>query len=157
MTIKNMNDITPVIVSELLKSSFDFYITGSRFWGNLNALSDWDFFVQESQEVTSYLMHMGFTTDPHHQYDDPLTVEVMKRGLIHVQIVHDAALKHVIQQTLFKYFPEGMIPSYWADCPKKFATIMWDLAFDLLNLRVKHSQNVVQFPQKEEILLQQTG
>ena len=48
-------------IQTLMNSADLFYLTGSRFFGNHKPNSDYDFFVKDSHEVHTQLIHMGFS------------------------------------------------------------------------------------------------
>lgn len=101
------NDQPDQKVSRYLRTShFSFYLTGSRFFGDIKPTSDWDFFVQNDEHVPKFLSHHGFgllhvrNTD----YTDEQTVFVYRHieAKIDVQLVEDASLKWRTQQYIFE-------------------------------------------------------
>lgn len=93
-------------LTELASSPFEFYPTGSRHLGGARQDSDWDFFVEDSNEVRSYLEEIGFTQIFHNRYaDDPQIVSLFRfswstTSYIDVQVVQDSSKKWLIQQVL---------------------------------------------------------
>lgn len=53
--LHGMRNVTPAIVEEMEKSEFDFYLTGARFFGSATEESNWEFFAQNSTEITEWL------------------------------------------------------------------------------------------------------
>lgn len=52
-------------------SKFDFYLTGSRYFGNATEKSDWDFFVQYDDQIVKFLLDLGFKRNYNEKaYDD---------------------------------------------------------------------------------------
>lgn len=52
-------------------SKFNFYLTGSRYFGNATEKSDWEFFVQYDKEIVKYLLDLGFKRNHNEKaYDD---------------------------------------------------------------------------------------
>lgn len=89
---------------------FAFHLTGSRFFNNARKSSDWDFFVQEDQEVSDFLHANGFkkmlevsgclklrTIYP----DDVQIVDVFQKRDVQIQLVRDAKLKATAQNLLY--------------------------------------------------------
>lgn len=48
---------------------YKFYLTGSRYFGGATASSDFDFFIQSSDEVARDLIHHGFEMLPSYSHD----------------------------------------------------------------------------------------
>lgn len=121
----------PSIVKEMRNSEFTFYLTGSRFWGNYNYQSDWDFFTQDSPEVRTWLKKFNFveySNDTHYSSDDQcLSVYNFKGSSepfdhIHIQVVADVEIKKIIQAILIELFPLGFKT-------KNDAKAIWKAAF----------------------------
>lgn len=137
---------TPTVVFKLVSSDYKFYATGSRYWGNSHDRSDWDFFVQDSTEVRDYLASLGFVTDIARHYDaDRHCRAVFVYGdedipemMVQIQLVSSDELKHSVQQTLLRRFPNGFET-------KEKAKQIWSLAYDCfdsaLNFRIKQSSS----------------
>lgn len=90
------------IISKMSSSPFDFYLTGSRFFG-INS-SDWDFFATNDHDVVSFLQDLGFEllNDGKHYPSDDFDQELVqvyrhKECLIDVQLVLSARTKKEIQ------------------------------------------------------------
>lgn len=63
------------------------YLTGSRFFGGATALSDWDFFVQDSTAVTDAIRVQGFyRVSDNWTYLDNDCASVWQKGTIHIQL-----------------------------------------------------------------------
>lgn len=56
-------------MDEISRSSFDFYLTGSRFFGNDTASSDIDLMVVNQAGLVNFLTNLGFITNSG-RYDD---------------------------------------------------------------------------------------
>jgi len=54
------NNKTETIIDKLEKSKFSFYLTGSKYFGQDTALSDTDYFVEDSCEIRQFLEKLGF-------------------------------------------------------------------------------------------------
>lgn len=89
-----------VALSFVQMSKFQFFLTGSRFFGTHTEESDWDFFVQYSQEVEPALINAGFKLETESYATDPNFVKVYKRENVHIQIVRDARHKLRVQHNL---------------------------------------------------------
>lgn len=107
-------------------SPFRFYLTGSRFFGNNKATSDWDFFVRNQVGIVEYLETLGFSMAPRHNYLDSNTVLVMRHSDgIDVQIVVEDDLKNNIQYIMKQ---NGIIPNKEL---KQESTNLWNAFFDV--------------------------
>ena len=114
--ITNLSAVFPAIVETLNGSSFNFHLTGSRFFGGVKVESDWDFFVEESEEVIQFLNSIGFEKDFEASYDDPSVIAVYYGYCMHqdrsvkvdVQLVGNAELKLEVQRILQQCWPCGM-------------------------------------------------
>ena len=88
------------IWDKMSKSGHVFHLTGSRYFGYYSELSDWDFFVEDHQNLHAELEDMGFKMMPG-GYDDPVTAEVWHHpDDIHVQVVTDIEVKKTAQQII---------------------------------------------------------
>lgn len=94
--------VTWETLSLLANSSHNFYLTGSRFFGNARELSDWDFFSQYSEELEKWLLEQGFThlLGSQNLYNDENTAMVLERGWIQVQLQAEVNLKIAAQTIL---------------------------------------------------------
>ena len=97
------------VLAMLQESDFDFYLTGSRYFGNPRGESDYDFFVQHSEAVAEYLENLGFRADnkAFAYYDgDPSLIKLYFQEIrmcgphYHIQLVKDAQAKNHIQEIL---------------------------------------------------------
>jgi len=117
--------VVPATIENLMKSEFTFYLTGSRFFGNVTEKSDWDFFVKDSPEVREFLESICFSYEyqGNSGYKDAFLTTVMysriPRG-IHVQLINEVELKVKVQNYL-KDFP-------WDSIPKENRDAIWDWA-----------------------------
>lgn len=93
-------DLSPtfeVAINEMRNSRYQFALTGSRYHNTTTPSSDWDFFVQDSDNVRKFLNDLGFVPESvtYSRYKDSFTDAVYvlhnkdhsKR--IHVQLVKD--------------------------------------------------------------------
>lgn len=76
---------------------FEFYLTGSRYLGTETPESDWDFFVEDSQELRSTLVKHFFVVDETSYPEDPTFVIVYKKDNVHVQVLQNAKVKAWVQ------------------------------------------------------------
>lgn len=101
MPIKNATTKIHEVITQMNKSEFDFYLTGSRFFGGAQADSDWDFFAEYSNEIVSFLLNIGFRYKPTNNYFDRQTIEVLEFGReIDVQLVNNATIKNTAQEIM---------------------------------------------------------
>ena len=89
---------------EWIKSSAHvFHLTGSRYFGNQSADSDWDFFVQDKADLQQDLERAGFKCDEETYPGDPMFTSVWKKDNVHVQVVIHAGMKQKIQERLIPF------------------------------------------------------
>ena len=120
-----IGELLPVQIETLNKSQFKFYLTGSRYFGNATATSDWDFFVQDSPMVRKWLESEGYwhgtkfnEEDPHY-VDDFMTV-LYQCGNVHIQVIQYVDWKYRTQVFL-KNFP-------WNTVEKNHRDRVWNWA-----------------------------
>jgi len=100
-----------VVTSVLERSDFDFYLTGSRFFKTETPISDYDYFVQDSDEVRKFLHGSSFRVvnafdcDEFPEYYDNQTVVVFEKDGVHIQLVRNVDTKNDAQE-LLRTFPE---------------------------------------------------
>ena len=121
-----LHNIVPSELNHLAASEFDFFLTGSRFFKTSYCeQSDWDFYVQDTAEVETFLLKLGYSSSL--KYDDRFTTCVMTKeeaGVkIDIQLVRDATLKTKAQKLLTKSIRAT---------PKEVHEVLWDLAFEWL-------------------------
>lgn len=131
--IKNMSSIQNPIMNFISKmmdhDSFTFYLTGSRYFGNAQPQSDWDFFCQYSSEVTDWLRENGFQehyTDP--GYKDSELVCLMRNNAVKmdIQLVKDAELKWKVQQLLMT---RADFRRMLLTMGKQYHSALWDMMY----------------------------
>lgn len=82
------------VIYLLMSAPFDFYLTGSRFFGNVTPNSDYDFFVKESHALHLFLAKNGFLPDVHARYVEDMSyttiymVEI-ETSIVQVQVVKE--------------------------------------------------------------------
>lgn len=113
------NDPILYVLSKMEGSVHKFYLTGSRYFGNACATSDYDFFVERSNEVISFLEELGFYSTTGYE----LTTYVFG-GKIHVQIVDDA-VKYRIVRSCLRDHPRLM------ETTKEVRSLVWNAMSDL--------------------------
>jgi hypothetical protein len=111
--------LVPTVFSkmqEMENSEFEFFLTGSRFFGGVHEGSDYDFFVCGTEEVGKYLLDNGFFLDGENSYQgDPTFSHVYTfkdwSGQVQVQLIHpkEFSRKQLIQRLLMsKYQGKGL-------------------------------------------------
>lgn len=101
------------MIETLALHSIAIYPTGSRYFGDNHAYSDWDYYTKNSEKTREILRGLGFITllkdhgsKIEYDYYDKLIVSVMRYkhdGLdIDVQLVNDIQTKHAAH-TLMKF------------------------------------------------------
>lgn len=127
----NMTNSHPKIVRTMSESKFDFYLTGSRYWGIESGKSNWDFFVEYSTDVVKWLKNHKFSvfSNTSSYSEDGQCLEVYVHGprfgdfppdddsepsepfdpskQVHVQTVLNGQIKQAVQEILVAQFPNG--------------------------------------------------
>lgn len=110
--------LLPVTVEMILKHSHSFYLTGSRFFGNANEKSDWDFFTLYDKEVRRELLDYGFERNTDETYSgDTEIVEVLSKDCfnpttgtpvkVDVQLLKALTKKVAVQEALKQTWNSG--------------------------------------------------
>lgn len=81
-----------------------FHLTGSRFFGTETENSDWDFFIQMDEKISSELEQKGFRLETESYKEDPNIVQVWKKENVHIQLVNNVKAKEWVQWCLSNYF-----------------------------------------------------
>lgn len=128
MIVNQVTDLTTRIIG-LMAACFtlEFYMTGSRYFGNFHSGSDHDFFVQHSNHASQWLISNGFRLHMEGSYCDAQTrcVYVHAEANVHVQCVLDAKIKHKAQEFIKTWSRQLALME------KSQRSIIWNLAYDL--------------------------
>jgi hypothetical protein len=124
---------------QMATSPIVFHLTGSRYFGNATAKSDWDFFTEYTENTQKFLANLGFVRLAFHGYNDELTAGVWRHAAeqIDVQLVRDVPLKIKIQEMI--YADVGMLVTL-RNVTKNEATAIWDFLYRLIG-NVKRSSD----------------
>ena len=115
----NTQTIVPLlyqVLKAMEESHFEFFLTGSRYFGGYHEGSDYDFFVMESTGVSEWLRAKGFTLDTNAAYDDPTFSKVLQLtlddGIIQVQLIvpEEYKRKQIVQRLLRNRYGNGGLP-----------------------------------------------
>lgn len=111
----NLQYILPSAIIAMMESEFDFYLTGSWFFGQSNGNSDYDFFALDTPEIREFLFEHGFgITDKKYKGDNNATAIFVKYGDfasgIDVQLYSSRGFecKKYAQNLLKKAYPCGL-------------------------------------------------
>jgi len=136
MTLRSLSD-----------SPLTFFLTGSRFFGFSNENSDYDFFVQDSEEVNGILRAWGFVEVPRQgtiSYHDMQTIKVFRKIVkeqngttiqIDIQVVRDYGLKIMAQNILQSVCPE-LVSGNKNNVVRKR---LWAYAYSMASVILAHS------------------
>lgn len=130
MIVNQVTDLTTRIIGLMMAASQEFYMTGSRYFGNFHSGSDHDFFVQDSHSARRWLLENGFNLHMEGSYCDAQTrcVYVHAEANIHVQCVLDAKVKNKAQE----FIKTSVVWNRQLRVlEKEKRHIVWNLAFDL--------------------------
>lgn len=123
------------VLDELYFSAFEFHLTGSRFFGNHNQNSDYDFIVPEDDKMEQFLMNLGFKPSKSGRYLDHQTSllyhhsgdEDSKNGY-HVQVTKNVNLKLRVRDFIKQHLIE--LHNY---LPKNHRKLLWNALLAALN------------------------
>lgn len=118
---------------------FLFTLTGSRSFtfGKVYQNSDWDFFIEESKELLTFLKQHEFVNQYDAYQNDPLNVAVYRKDIpslgthVDIQVVNDVQAKIKMNSALKMHFPYGL-PEFSNDVDRKlFTRRLWRLMYQL--------------------------
>ena len=122
------------VLRSMEESEFEFFLTGSRFFGGVHQGSDYDFFVLLDTKVEHYLRSLDFMEDDIAHYEgDPSFVKVLTLmlpdGVIQVQLIKQEAFarKKLVQLLLQKRYGAKGLPG-----DKAAKRELWHLAYHVL-------------------------
>src|SRR5437879_3893495 len=97
-----LNKWIPRPVQDILESSHEFHLTGSRFFGRTRPRSDWDFFAQDCASIHIWLGNHGFekVNDAAYYPDPSLAAIYLHSDGCHVQLVKDVTVKIAVQNLI---------------------------------------------------------
>lgn len=113
---------------ELAQAPFDAELTGSRFFGNPSAASDYDFFTAIKGSTVSWLLKHGWKKILDESYVDQNTETVYRRGCVDVALVVNLMQRRKVQNLLKVHFP------YLLSMPKENRKQVWKFAYALLGM-----------------------
>lgn len=135
--LANTQTVVPMlyqVLKAIEDSSFEFFLTGSRYFGGCHEGSDYDFFVMESTGVEEWLRAKDFRLDTESQYvDDPTFTKVLtlnlEEGSIQVQLIKPEELnrKRTVQRLLFNRYKRNGLPG-----DKDHKRELWHLAYSIV-------------------------
>ena len=137
--------LLPVTVEMIQKHQRPFYLTGSRFFGGVSDISDWDFFALHSEELRSQLLDYGFEPNNNETYSsDTEIIEVLSKTCIDpgtgrlvkidVQLLKALEKKAAVQEALKKTW--GLRRSLPGD--KTIQKCLWLAAYAGYDCAQKH-------------------
>lgn len=128
-------------LNALMDSGYEFFLTGSHFFGGSTDKSDFDFFVQEGltvngvngTDVEFWLTNQGYENIlKRHIYNDMETVAVYRKkgewGQIDIQIVKDADTKYKAQRLI-----KHKMMWLYEKLSKEKRNRLWDFSYMLVN------------------------
>jgi hypothetical protein len=137
--------ISDNVLHQLHASKFDFYLTGSRFFGSANETSDYDFFTPTTS-VVDFLSSLGFNVVCGEYAGDPNCLCVYRykndKVQIDIQLVRDLQLKQKVQSLIKEH---NLLLGH----DKYEAKIVWTTAFYIVREMLK-AQIELPFGKKEE-------
>jgi len=119
--IQNAEFTVPMLTRLSQHPHHTFYLTGSRYFGGYTQCSDWDFFVEHSEDIINWLTSLDFKICIDTQYKDQSVQMIMKYRdeeiKIDIQLVTNAQLKNEVQEGLPKELmrksPHDIRHLYW--------------------------------------------
>lgn len=121
------------VLAQLAQSPFEFYLTGSRYFGYDTPESDWDFFVDWAASdgasgLENWLKHAGFYKESNRDYSGATGItQIWKHGIapVHIQIVEDARTKSDVQSVLNS---DSRLVSQMGKLSKEGRKALWNAA-----------------------------
>lgn len=136
--------ISEEIRAKLAESPYQFYITGSRFFGGSTPQSDWDYFAQNDEKVLQFLQSLGFKSAKTNTYSDPGIKFLLIKEDVQVQLVSDAIAKDAVQKMITKYMTVNQMKSLTGHMRVVLWAIpleIWKLAIETEKMREKQYPN----------------
>lgn len=136
--IPAVHNLLPTMVQHLHQSKFEFFPTGSRFFGGMTSeKSDWDFFARDSEEIREFLASYGFENQSS-DYEADKTLETVysatrwSHGVAHkidVQLVKPEAFhrKQCVQTFLKTRYGDNGLPG-----DKNMRSELWSILYDII-------------------------
>ena len=106
------------------QSKYEFFLTGSQFFGGVTDQSDYDYFVEYSSDLVKDLARLGFGDESSNRdYTDNSLKYLFRKSNVHIQVIYPEwmAAKIKAQNVLSKY------PKYLR-CAKEQRKLLWDVA-----------------------------
>lgn len=135
--LANTQTVVPMlyqVLKTMEDSQFEFFLTGSRYFGGYHDGSDYDFFVIESIGVEEWLRAKDFRLDTEIQYeDDPTFAKVftlnLGDGSIQVQLIkpEEFKRKQIVQRLLHNRYGHHGLPG-----DKNAQRELWHLAYSIV-------------------------
>lgn len=119
-----------MLTLEMEKAPFEFFLTGSHFFGTDTSGSDYDFFTLNTEEAQKWLREHKFIVMPSTYYEDPNVDEVWINAdaNVHVQLVRDVEAKRVLQ----KVMKDANLQHVFVN--KKILKKIWNFGFLLIQV-----------------------
>ena len=125
------------VMDALSQSKFEFHLTGSRYFGNSTAESDYDFYADYTADgIRPFLKSLGFVAQRKYdglaQYHDVNIAEVWQHKIanIHIQLQKDMAMKKYAQQVMKIFYPS------WVTVAKAQRHHWWNRAYMVAKLEI---------------------
>lgn len=99
---ENKNTQEAVLASLKESRGYEFYLTGSHYFGGATKSSDRDYFVEDTVGIFGFLTQLGFEIKSENAYTDKHVKSVLRHytAKIDVQIVNSASEKLRVQQKI---------------------------------------------------------
>ena len=101
------------VIQTLMNCTFEFHLTGSRFFGVHKPHSDYDFFVKDSREVRAQLEHMGFSFQAAEGYSDDVSISAIYVLYLGSEIIQVQVIKE--DEFLIKKEAQDLLASVYGD------------------------------------------
>lgn len=123
--------VQQVVLGCMSQSPYQFTLTGSRYFMAKRLLdtTDYDFFIDFSEEVAAELTNLGFVKCNASTYNSSDIVVIYRHltARIDVQLVADAQVKEGIQKQILESFSKGFL----ANLTKESWTSLWNFAYEM--------------------------
>jgi hypothetical protein len=130
--IHNQRKPYPTVLYMMEQSKYTYYLTGSRYFGTAKDGSDWDYFVENCDEVRKELIDFGFKSDVVSYPDSKYVQAVFKyedenNVMYQIQCVIKAAEKERVQ-----FLMAPFMRTFGKNLEKAAQKKLWDLALNLV-------------------------
>jgi len=135
--LQNLPRPIPLVITKMEQSDFIFYLTGNRFWGDIDSKHYWEFFTENSPEVRQWLTENKFvlctedaTDIDYMNHVGIYTFDNLTENPIGIYLIESAYVKNKIQSELYELCITTIND-------KEYTTKVWKNAYAIYELGSK--------------------